>query len=194
MIIETLEKENCKGFLLVDEDPPNPRRDYDPLATFVCDHKSYDLGDTNLKKLTGYDVPGFLGTEAHVMDSIESHIRKHHGAVVFVWLGLLDHSGLHIYEGGGASPFDPGGWDSGTIGFAFVSRETVIYEYGEDTAETRETALSALRGEIETYDMYMRGDVYGYQVVDDDEEVVDSLWGIYGYQNALKELEEALGE
>lgn len=69
----------------------------------------------------------------------------------------------------------------------------------------KKAALRWLQGEVETYDMYLQGEVYGYVVdeLEDEEdddwnENTDSCWGFYSnkYGDALvKEIvEEGLGE
>ena len=43
----------------------------------------------------------------------------------------------------------------------------------------REKVREWLEGEIETFDQYIRGDVYGF-IVEEDGEEIDSCWGFYG--------------
>ncbi|GAF98690.1 unnamed protein product, partial [marine sediment metagenome] len=46
-----------------------------------------------------------------------------------------------------------------------------------------------LKGEVETYDNYLTGYVFGYCIKDADGEDVDSCWGFYGdpEKSSLKE-------
>ncbi len=37
-----------------------------------------------------------------------------------------------------------------------------------------------MRGEVEVYDQYLRGDVWGFEVIEDGE-VKDSCWGFFGF-------------
>jgi hypothetical protein len=93
-------------------------------------------------------------------------------------------------------------WDSGQVGFIYVSREKVREDFGwkRITKAREQQILAYLKAEVETYDQYLRGDVYGFIVeerpaavfdadgktvdvdVDDDElwEQTDSCWGFYG--------------
>jgi hypothetical protein len=48
-----------------------------------------------------------------------------------------------------------------------------------------------LKEEVEVYNQYLSGEVYGYQIIDDEGEVIDSLWGIYGYKEAEDLAKEA---
>lgn len=56
---------------------------------------------------------------------------------------------------------------------------------------TREWAEKALRGELEVWQQYFDGDVYGYVVADDKGNHVDSCWGFYGQSYAEEEGREA---
>lgn len=141
-------------------------------------------------------------------------------------LYLYDHSGItmstsHEY------PYNDR-WDAGCVGYAYVSKadvlkylvEYVLDENGERmkiehkhengtstysykttpvTEETwRKRASEAIDNEVQTYDLYLRGDVYGYKLEKEvtveercphcDEiietyteyEEEDSCWGYYG--------------
>jgi hypothetical protein len=72
-------------------------------------------------------------------------------------------------------------WDSGKVGVIFVSKEKVRKEYGWKviTAKRTEQILKYLQGEVETFDQYLRGDVYGFRKIVDGEEI-ESCWGFYG--------------
>ena len=52
---------------------------------------------------------------------------------------------------------------------------TIGTEYGGD----RELAQKCLEAEVEEYDTYLRGEVYGY-IVQKDGTDLDSCWGMYG--------------
>jgi hypothetical protein len=105
------------------------------------------------------------------------HIQKVYG---------YSHSGLTI-------SLEPFGcqWDSGVLGFVVVTAENVIETQGGKRA-TKEKVANCVRqieNEVETLDQYIRGDVYGYQLIQkencdccgsEDEEVIDSCWGFYG--------------
>jgi hypothetical protein len=52
-----------------------------------------------------------------------------HRMPVVLPVGAMDHSGVAVYLGNGEHPMDPGGWDSGWIGWFFATPETVA-EWG----------------------------------------------------------------
>lgn len=45
-----------------------------------------------------------------------------------------------------------------------------------------------LGGEIETYDQYIRGEVYSYELFDKTGNEIDSCWGIYGFDYVKEEV------
>lgn len=152
-------KINYKGYtinILQDENPESPR-EFDNLGKMLCFHKRYDLGDKH--SFTLKDVK-----------RIEANKRK---LYIVLPLYLYDHSGITI----DTSPFSCP-WDSGQVGIIYVSKEEVRKEYGwkKITKKREEQIISYLKGEVKTYDNYLTGEVYGYEV----EENGDSCFGFYG--------------
>jgi hypothetical protein len=98
---------------------------------------------------------------------------------------LYDHSGITISTGSFSCQ-----WDSGQVGFIFVSKHKVQKE-GIDETKVEDY----LNGEVETYDQYIRGDVFGYKVYKvstcdlghEHEEELDSCWGFYGDEECMTE-------
>lgn len=45
-----------------------------------------------------------------------------------------------------------------------------------------------LVGEIKTYDKYIRGEVYRYELFDKTGKEIDSCWGIYGFDYVKEEV------
>jgi len=82
----------------VDDDPIDPRREYDHLGTMVCWHRRYKLGDQHL-----FGSPGEF--------EMEMEERPHIKLPIF----LYDHSGLTLSTAPYACP-----WDSGQIGWILV--------------------------------------------------------------------------
>lgn len=95
------------------------------------------------------------------------------------------------------------------VGFIYASRETIRKEYGyaddesaEIFAKTLDTVRTVLEGEIETYEQYINGNVYGYVVEGEDGEEIDdggSCWGFYpegdgGYEYCLREAKSIVDE
>jgi len=154
-----------------DLDPTNPRKESEPLGRMYCWQSRHNLGD---EKPKGYMPEDFL-KEYTDENSL------------MLPLVLYDHSGITMRVGGDFA-CDPGGWDTSRIGWIVVTNETIEKEYGKGK-DARGKAEKYLRGEVEVYDQYLTGDVYGYVVTkttvckhckETKEEVQDSCWGFYG--------------
>ncbi len=111
-------------------------------------------------------------------------------AIVPLW--LYDHSGITMKASAGCPgyPFTCR-WDAGVVGWGYVTRkgaEAMGCKPGEKfthprtkeiKAYDREFFEAAIVGEVQTYDDYLTGSCYGYQVLDEDGDHVDSCWGFY---------------
>ena len=151
-----------KRFELVvehDNDPMNPRTEWDNITTIVCFHKRYDIGDKTDYKSSDFDS----------WDEMEKHITRMEDPIVIKPLYLYDHGGITIRT----SPFGCS-WDSGQVGFVYVRKQDVrdnffIKRCGQRITERVDVLLD---GEVEVYDKYLIGEVYGYEilkvVVDED--------------------------
>lgn len=106
--------------------------------------------------------------------------------VVILPLFLLDHSLLSISTTDFGDP-----WDSGLVGWIYAPREKFVRETGFTPEELFEggKAEEILKAEVEVYDCYLRGEVYGYLLEKREKcpccgqvkkETIDSNWGFYG--------------
>jgi len=157
--------------------------------------QAWESGTGNSKKFSGFVEAGLYICE--------------HLLPIIIPLYLYDHSGISMSAGSngtsfnrrGHNAFDPGGWDTSSVGFIFCTWEDVKREYGEgpdkEGAEPVERAGRYLRAEVETYSQYLEGSVYGYQIEPMEQnkkiECEDSCWGFYRYdwdKNGLKEMAE----
>ena len=162
--------------LFPDEQPTDPR-EWDNLGTMACFHKRYCLGDSNLP---------FASSEFDSWAEMEGYIWKELDAAVVLPLFLYDHSGITMNTTGFSCP-----WDSGRVGFIYVTKDKVKNEYGVKrlTKDILARVNKALLNEVETYDQYLTGDVYGYEIVKlnkcdqghTHEEHEDSCSGFFGY-------------
>jgi hypothetical protein len=149
-----------------DSDPCNPREEFDNLGTMVCFHSRYNLGDK------------------HEMTIEEARTFQKRENIIILPLYLYDHSGITIKT----TPFNDE-WDSGCVGFIYITKEKVRKEYGWKiiSKKRREKIEEYLRSEVKTYDQFLTGDVWGF------ETEKDSCWGFYGdYKD--KSLEENILE
>jgi len=153
--------------VIQDDNASDPRGD-DNLGTMVCFHSRYNLGDKHDYNHKDYNS----------WEEMADAIIKNEKVGVILPLYLYDHSGITISTGRFSCP-----WDSGQIGFIFISKEKIRKEYSWKNLTKKRLAKieKYLKGEVETYDQFLTGDVYGFRITDTDtEEEVDSCWGFYG--------------
>jgi hypothetical protein len=193
MSIETI---NHNGFTIriePDENPEDPR-EWDNLGTMVCGHRRYNLGDEQI------DGHVFRHIECNTWADVLKVIQMDENPAVVLPIYMLDHSGLRFSTGDllGLDPFRHFyyGMDSGQVGFIFISREKVKEEFGWKrlTPKRIEKLAGYLKAEVETYDQYHSGDVYGYIIEDSDGNEVDSCWGFYGQRYCIEAAKEACPE
>jgi hypothetical protein len=163
-------------FRITQDDYPDSPREWDNLGTMACFHNRYSLGDSNIPFSSG-EFDNWL--------EMENHIWKELDAAVVLPLFLYDHSGITI----STSSFSCR-WDSGQIGFIYVTKDTLKKEFNVKriTEQIKEKATKILEGEVETYDQYITGDVYSYEIVKINkcehghkhEETEGSCSGFYG--------------
>ena len=57
-----------------------------------------------------------------------------------------------------------------------------------------ERAKACLQSEVEVYDQYLTGEVYGFRVLGEDDTEVDSCWGFFGSDPMTNGIFEHLSE
>ena len=163
--IETIKLGNHTIYVHIDENPPNPRTEWDNLGTMVCFHNRYTLGD----KDHGYNSNDFAN-----WDELQAAIKKDNDVAAILPIYMYDHSGLTINTTGFSCP-----WDSGQIGFIYITKEQVRKEFSAKrvSGKLSKKMREYLKGEVESYDKYLRGEYYGFIIENDNGDVVDSCWG-----------------
>jgi hypothetical protein len=173
-IVETETIGKYRIDIIQDTDPESPRT-WDNLGTMICFHSRYNLGDKHNYNHNHYNGWG----------EMEKDIIKTENVGVILPLYLYDHSGITMNTTGFSC-----GWDSGQVGFIFISKEKIREEYGVKriTQKVRDRITKNLVGEVETYDQYLTGDIYGYRITDTEtDEKLDSCWGFYGSDYCMEE-------
>lgn len=153
--------------ILHDEFASNPRTEWDNLGTMVCFHRRYTLGDIG---------HGYHSSDFDSWDELKKQIIKDQDPAVILSIYMYDHSGMTI----NTQPFSCP-WDSGQIGFIYISKAKVMKEYNVKriSPKLKDRIAGYLRSEVRTYDCYLTGSCYGYEITKDGE-VIDSCWGFYG--------------
>ena len=179
------------GILLVverDGDPIDPRKMDETFGTLVCFDR-YWTGDNH----------GFRNKDEFFMDRLIAHFRDEEKAVAYLddieqeflcdpekvkddhILEELskDHVILpvYLYRHGGdtvsTEPFsDP--WDSGQIGWIYADHNTVRTHFGDVNEFTIPLAKQLLESEIATWNDYIMGENYRYDLINDKTgEIID---------------------
>jgi hypothetical protein len=162
----------------LDADCGNPR-DADNLGVMYCEHRRYELGDMPYEK----HVPEIgaireavqeIKRRGYNMDRLARYLRLTIGATVVLPLYLFDHSGLAMTTCAAKfAVWDSAGWDWGMVGIICDSART-----RELIGATPEQVEGNLTSEVEEYDAYLHGSVYGYTVTHIPTGIqVDSCWG-----------------
>lgn len=164
-----VEQEEYQGYTITiqyDTDPMNPR-EWDNLGTMVCWHRRYNLGDEQISR-----------------DDALEQWNKYNNKKKYLCLPLFlyDHSGITM----STSPFSCS-WDSGQVGFIYISYEKIQNEYGKMDTETLNRVREYLIKDVEVYDRYLTGQVYGYIISDDTDDHIDSCWGFFDEEDCLSE-------
>ena len=162
-----------------DNNPDSPR-EWDNFGKMVCFHNRYNLGDKHNYKSNDYDG----------WEEVKEQLIKD-GAKVILPIYMYDHSGITI----STAPFGCR-FDSGQVGFIYCTAKDMESDGMAGTID-EDRAIVLLKGEIETYDSYLRGEVYGYRIFEQEvcdkghthEEQLDSCWGYYSEEDATAEAE-----
>lgn len=110
----------------------------------------------------------------------------------YVWslVGMYDHSGLSFSH---VSSYKYGSWDSGVVGCHYVSMEKLAKELpGMAKAQRIIAANDHLKAELDEYDLWQRGSVVWFELLDEDGDLIDSCCGFitdkYEVADLIKEV------
>ena len=161
--MEQIEQSGLIIEICQDENPDSPREN-DNVGTMVCWHNRYKLGDKHDFQ-TPQDFNEWKNLEISTGEDF-----------TILPLYLYDHSGITMSVNQFSCP-----WDSGQVGWIFVTKSKLKKEKIDI-----KRAEDILRAEVEEYDKYLTGDVWGY-VIKDGKNVLGSCWGFYDKEYMLEE-------
>ncbi len=205
MLIDTIKYKGHNIEIHTDDDPMNPRTEWDNLGKMVCFHNRYNLGDEH-----GHDdVDDFMlhlveevsDEYPEIFDKLEENyddgyergrnltqtIVENHYYILPLY--LYDHSGITISTGEFSCP-----WDSGQVGWIYVSKKEAEKQGWDDPAKR---AIKYLGSEVTVYDQYLTGEVYGYMTeatTDNGADYQGSCWGFFGDDGKELMIQEAKAE
>lgn len=134
-----------------------------------------EWGNTDLFLVSESEKHLWIARKGFMSDDEGSEERgRYHEFPLYAYI----HSGITLALTPFSCPFD-----SGRIGTVFVEKSC-----WECEAEAGVVALSL----VETWKTYLSGEIYCYDIKDDEGEVIDSLCGIYGYEDAVLTAQEAV--
>ena len=180
-----------------DENPESPRNTEYDLGKMICFHRRYSFGDKHDYSSPDDFIHGLLTEhfgsedkadkyerECENYDADPKNILYENNVILPIY--LYDHSGVSISTTTFTGRAVHADWDSGQIGWIYADKESVIREYGEWTDESVNKAKKALAAEVKTYDDYLSGETYFYEIHDEmtNELVAGGAW--IGNMESLK--------
>lgn len=216
-ILQIISDDGTKRVSIYYDNPSDNPRSWSNYCHMICEHRRYDLGDSHngienelhlLCEKYGIDWEGDWENDVKEMTVAQmiTELKKH---IVIRPISIYDHSGVSIFWGG---PCDR--WDSGCVGFGYCELSDIerCGRNEKDFPDWHDQAKSIMDGEMETYDQYIRGEVYGFvleerrapskQLVETPEwkefikdrwedefqwQEADSCWGFYDKPQELAE-------
>lgn len=115
---------------------------------------------------------------------------------VFLPLYAYIHSGVSLRLGrfDGLVPQGHAEFDSGVIGFVYVTSEKIRESYGVTriTKAVLEKARKLLESEVNLWNSYFAGDVYGWEIRDTENGniLIESCYGYYGYTDCVEQAKQ----
>jgi hypothetical protein len=168
-----------------DDDPMNPRTDWDNITTMICFHKRYDLGDKTDYKSDNFDS----------WDELKTQIESDYKVLMIKPLYMYDHSGITI----STSPFGCN-WDSGQIGWVFIDKDNLQRISGDSDGFNELNLEEITDSEVKTYDQYVTGEVYRYTIYEietcslghEHKNFVEGCGGYFGEEECESEGQSVL--
>lgn len=145
------------------EDP----REWDNAGTMICFHSRYTLGDKNQEPIK----------------DLQKFVKRRE--IISLPLYLYDHSVLSISTETFVGRAQHAEWDSGQVGYIFITRKDARREVccGRLSDYYFDRVLKLLKSEVEVYDSYLSGNVYGFTITKPDGVELESYGGFYGYDH-----------
>lgn len=160
-------------------------RDYDNNGIMVCWHNNYELGDCLKDDLWKFETPTAF---QEWWDDVQEPKWR-------LPLILYDHSGISMSTTD-AYPYNCP-WDAGQVGWIYTTKSLLLrMGWTEETMLDKKVSGSGahviytlLRREVETYDLYLRGEVYCFTIGIDGEdgEILDGCAGFLGLEHVKED-------
>jgi hypothetical protein len=195
-----IHQEKIEGFTIKiiqdDDNFSDPVKNWDLVGRQVYWHRRYSLGHEQPKCSLEEWLENKVGELYEDWKKKKSHNQTY---LSYLWAKFEEKNlvlPVYAYEHGGITIKAKSkriGWDSFDsfqLGFIYASHEKILQEFGNKklTKNVLEKAEKCLIGEVEAYDDYITGNVWGYKIEDENGDELDSCWGFVGdYKYALEE-------
>ena len=158
--------------------------------------KQYICADSSMSE---DEIAGEMEDELDLCEKLQ--LIEESGELVMLPISMYEHSGITLWLGSKWSHYDAQ-WDCSSIGFAYVEKSTAKEEGMLDPGEEydhdwKKWAYAMMEAEMKTYDQYVRGEVYGYMVEDEDGEkasdvLLSGCWGYYEKDYMLEDTKDCI--
>lgn len=179
-----METINYKGFVIEihqDDMSQDPNTMGDMHGYFL----QYEHRDLHIesKRISGQETFNFMTENpgVNLIDVRRMYLKEGESFFMKYWffpVYAYIHSGVALSLGRSSYPFNDR-WDVSFKGFVYINAE----EWPDE-----EEAFKVAGSVIEEWNQYLSGDVWGFKVLDiDDEDEIDSCWGYYGKEYCIEE-------
>lgn len=169
-IVETKQVGNYTINIEYDEYSESPR-EWDDLSTIYSNHRNYNPDNHKIEEIL--DEEGYLNMEGKVG--------------LMVWLFEHSNCTFKTSEIGDSNPFGDGMYarfDSGQFGIIAMPVECAKREWGEDWEKM---AKQYMKGCIDEYNQWTNGQVYVYDIIHKNGEIIGSCGGYYDKDECMAE-------
>ena len=145
-----------------DEDAQSPREDGDTALFLVANHRQFYVPPPGMKRCPEY-----------AKEVVDMYKKTH-------WVFPLEayiHSGV-VLALGGEGNFPDRQWDVSQLGFVFVAKSEWRFN---------KKARKAAEALINSWNTYLSGDVWHWEILGEDGESLESCGGVYGEEEARKD-------
>jgi len=142
----------------------NPYKEYDQLSDVVTWTRNYEFSSEEVYSNPTEVIEAFDRGEVVWCTPLMAYI--HSGITVRLW---------------NCGNWPDQQWDCGLAGYVYVTKKKAKEEFPNYGGRTLWLACNKrVEDEVETLDDWLTGNIWGYEIENEEGEVVDSCWGFYG--------------
>ena len=180
--MDTIKLKNGKTLNIIQDSHCENPRSWDNLSKMIFFNKKKSIGDKH-----DINFPFDFESRQYFIERGGEYVKKITNSSICLPVHYYEHGGCGIslsYE----YPYNCR-WDSCTIGFVIVTKEDIRKEYGVKRISQKilGRVMKVVEGETETLNQYISGEVYGFEVKNEDGKIEDSCWGFYGVDECFNE-------